>query len=119
MIYTQTLFQSLATAAGYDPVAGPGASCLSSTASGQCILPWMGGTKSVTSIVLIANGISFAIMTVILTTIGSVADYGTNGRWILFTLTVICWAAQYACMVLTCRSRVNDEIGCIDVLNYI
>ncbi|KAN0097165.1 Autophagy-related protein 22-like protein [Tylopilus felleus] len=101
MIYTQTLFQSLATAAGYDPVAGPGASCLSSTASGQCILPWMGGTKSVTSIVLIANGISFAIMTVILTTIGSVADYGTNGRWILFTLTVICWAAQYACMVLT------------------
>ena len=70
----------------------------------------MGGTKSIASVVLVANGISFAIMTAIFTTIGSAADYGTFGRWLLFTVTVICWAAQYACMVLTCASGLNPSI---------
>lgn len=56
-----TLFQSLATRAGYDPVRGIGASCTDADASGQCVLPWGGGTKSVSSIVLVANGISFAV----------------------------------------------------------
>ncbi|KAG1803157.1 vacuole effluxer Atg22 like-domain-containing protein [Suillus variegatus] len=90
--YTQTLFQGLATAAGYDPVVGPGSSCLATTASGQCVVPW-------------GSGINFAIMTVILTTIGSAADYGTFGRWLLFAITVVCWAAQYACMTLTTPNR--------------
>ncbi|KAJ8584857.1 MFS general substrate transporter [Rhizopogon salebrosus TDB-379] len=103
--YTQTLFQALATAAGYDPIAGPGSSCLADTASGQCVVPWGSGTKSVSSVVLVANGISFAIMTAIFTTIGSAADYGTFGRWLLFAVTVVCWAAQYACMALTSPSR--------------
>ncbi len=53
-----TLFQSLATAAGYDPVKGPGSSC---DASGQCVVPWGGGTKAVSSVVLVANGVSFAV----------------------------------------------------------
>lgn len=109
--YTQTLFQSLATSAGYDPTIGPGSSCLSDTASGQCVLPWMGGTKSIAGIVLISNGISFAIMTAIFTTIGSAGDYGTFGRWLLFTVTIICWAAQYACMALTCTCRVNVGVA--------
>ncbi|KAG1782927.1 autophagy-related protein 22-like protein [Suillus placidus] len=103
--YTQTLFQGLATAAGYDPVAGPGSSCLATTASGQCVVPWGSGTKSVSGVVLTANGVSFAIMTAILTTIGSAADYGTFGRWLLFAITVVCWAAQYACMALTTPNR--------------
>lgn len=98
-----TLFQSLATAAGYDPAKGPGSSCLADGASGRCVLPWGGGTKAVASIVLIANGVSFAVMTLIFTTIGSAADYGTFGRWLLFTVTVICWAAQFASMSLTCK----------------
>ena len=59
--YTMTLFQSLANAAGYDPVSGPGSSCNASDASGQCVLPWVGGTKTVSSVVLIANGLSFAV----------------------------------------------------------
>ncbi|KAG2748357.1 MFS general substrate transporter [Suillus brevipes Sb2] len=105
LAYTQTLFQGLATAAGYDPVAGPGSSCLATTASGQCVVPWGSGTKSVSSVVLTANGVSFAIMTVILTTIGSAADYGTFGWWLLFAITVLCWAAQYACMALTTPNR--------------
>lgn len=102
--YSMTLFQSLATAAGYDPVKGPGSSCLANDASGQCVLPWAGGTKAVSSIVLVANGVSFAVMTAIFTTIGSAADYGSFGRWLLFVITVICWAAQFASMSLTCKS---------------
>ena len=59
--YTMTLFQSLADAAGYDPVRGPGSSCNTSNASAQCVLPWGGGTMAVASVVLIANGVSFAV----------------------------------------------------------
>ncbi|KAJ2935692.1 hypothetical protein H1R20_g1400, partial [Candolleomyces eurysporus] len=58
--FSMTLFQSLATAAGYDPLKGPGSSCQAPDSSGQCVLPWAGGVKAVSSIVLIANGLSFA-----------------------------------------------------------
>lgn len=56
-----TLFQQLATEAGWDPVKGRGSSCTAADASGQCVLPWGSGTKSVSSIVLVATGISFAV----------------------------------------------------------
>ena len=69
--YSMTLFQSLATAAGFDPTLGPGSAC---TPTSQCVLPWGGGTKAVSSIVLIANGVSFAVMTALFTTLGSAAD---------------------------------------------
>ena len=59
--FSMTLFQSLATSAGYDPVQGPGSSCTAAGSSGQCVLPWGGGTKSVNSIVLVATGVSFAV----------------------------------------------------------
>lgn len=39
-------------------------------------------------------------MALIFTAAGS-ADYGTFGRWLLLTLTVICWGAQYASVSLT------------------
>ncbi|CAK5263510.1 unnamed protein product [Mycena citricolor] len=58
--FSMTLFQSLAFAAGYDPIAGPGTSCSAANASGQCVVPWGRGHKSVTSVVLVANGVSFA-----------------------------------------------------------
>jgi len=112
--YSMTLFQSLAFAAGFDPTLGPGSTCSS---SGQCVLPWGGGTKAVSSVVLVANGVSFAVMTAIFTGLGSAADYGTwvgmllstifalmdnrFGRWLLFTVTIICWGAQFASMSLT------------------
>ena len=40
-------------------------------------------------------------MSLIFTTIGSVADYATLGRWQLLTPTVIYWSAQYASVTLT------------------
>ncbi|KAK2459947.1 hypothetical protein APHAL10511_008032 [Amanita phalloides] len=103
--YTMTLFQFLTTQAGYDPIKGPGSSCTASDASGHCVIPWGNGTKAVASVVLIANGISFAIMTAVFTTMGSACDYGRFGRYLLLVVTVICWGAQFACMTLTVPSR--------------
>jgi hypothetical protein len=68
----------------------------------------MGGTKPIASVVLVANGISFAIMTAIFTTIGSAADYGMFGRWILFTVTLIFWAAR----MLIWHSHVRASLMC-------
>jgi Vacuole effluxer Atg22 like len=123
-----TLFQSLANAAGYDPVRGPGSSCNPSNTSGQCVLPWGGGTKAVSSVVLIANGLSFAVsfhfnsisvidpftcrckvLTVLFTTIGSAADYGSFGRWLLLVITCTSWAAMSACLSLTCTCPMLHE----------
>ncbi|KAL0950300.1 hypothetical protein HGRIS_010277 [Hohenbuehelia grisea] len=44
-------------------------------------------------------------MTMIFTTIGSAADYGTFGRWLLLVVTCICWGAQFASMSLTTPGR--------------
>ena len=105
-----TLFLSLATGAGYDASLGPGNPCTSSTPSSACMLPWGNGTKNVSSVILIANGVSFAVMTALFTTIGSAADYGTFGRWLLFVLTLICWGAQFASMALTCRPHYQSSL---------
>jgi hypothetical protein len=122
-VYSLTILQELATAAGYDPVRGLGSSCLVPGASGKCVLPWGSGTKAVSSIVLVANGVGFAvcqflqpiaimahlplsqIMTLVYATIGPAADYGTFGRWLLLVSTAICWAAQFASMSLTCKPQ--------------
>lgn len=40
-------------------------------------------------------------MTLLFTTIGSAADYGSFGRWFLLVITCICWATQYATISLT------------------
>jgi hypothetical protein len=61
-----TLLQSFAFAAGFDPVKGPGSSCSAEDASGQCVLSWASSTKAVSSVVLIANGISFAVCLLVL-----------------------------------------------------
>ncbi|KAH8982830.1 autophagy-related protein 22-like protein [Lactarius akahatsu] len=95
----------LATAAGYDPIRGPGSSCLAPGASRTCVLPWGSGTKEVSSIALVASGLGFAIMALVFATIGPAADYRTFGRWLLLVSTAICWAAQFASMTLTSPSR--------------
>ncbi|KAF9505822.1 hypothetical protein BS47DRAFT_1374249 [Hydnum rufescens UP504] len=116
--YSLTLFQSLATGAGWDPVRGKGTSCLDPNASSQCVLPWAGGTKSVSSIVLIANGLSFMFMTLLFTTIGSSADYGNFGRWLLFLITIVCWGAQFGSMSLTSQSSYERAIHGASLVFY-
>jgi hypothetical protein len=62
------------------------------------VVAWGSGTRSVASVALIANDICFAVMTVMFVGLGSAADYGNFGRWLLLVLTAICWVFQYAMM---------------------
>ncbi|GMF68792.1 unnamed protein product [Aspergillus oryzae] len=90
-------FQWALTGAGWQPGTEPHEPC---TASSACVVPWAGGTLSVSSVVLIANGLCFTFMTVIFVWLGSAADYGSFGRWLLLVLTVVCWALQYGMMAI-------------------
>ncbi|KAL4064455.1 autophagy-related protein 22-like protein [Scleroderma citrinum] len=82
-------FQNLLHLAGYDPSKPPfTAPC--STGTG-CVLPYLGKTRDINSIVLLTNGLSFAIQAVLLLVVGAWADYG---EWrpnitILFTLIAV------------------------------
>ncbi|KAE8373153.1 hypothetical protein BDV26DRAFT_285341 [Aspergillus bertholletiae] len=95
--YSQALFQWALTGAGWQPGTEPHEPC---TASSACVVPWAGGTRSVSSVVLIANGLCFTFMTVIFVWLGSAADYGSFGRWLLLVLTIVCWALQYGMMAI-------------------
>ncbi|KAI0303673.1 MFS general substrate transporter [Multifurca ochricompacta] len=82
-------FQNLLYLAGYDPSQPPfSAPCGSGT---DCVLPFLGRVRNINSIVLLTNGISFAIQAVMMLMIGAWADYG---RWrpnitIFFTLLAV------------------------------
>ncbi|KAL3477591.1 autophagy-related protein 22-like protein [Aspergillus californicus] len=95
--YTQALFQWALNGAGWQPGTNPRRPC---TASSSCVVPWAGGTRTVSSVVLIANGLSFTFMTIIFVWLGSAADYGSFGRWLLLGLTVVCWALQYGMLAI-------------------
>lgn len=95
-----------------------------------------GGVKPVSSVVLVVNGISFAVMTMLFTTIGSCADYGIWNKWILIVATgepdvrtfhwltpsnselVICWASQFGWMGITHASQWQAAIA-VYLLGYI
>ncbi|GAD95565.1 hypothetical protein PVAR5_4210 [Paecilomyces variotii No. 5] len=95
--YTQALFQWALNGAGFQPGTNPPKPC---TSSSPCVVPWAGGTRSTASVMLIANGLCFTFMTVMFVWLGSAADYGSFGRWLLLALTVVCWILQYGMMAI-------------------
>ncbi|KAF7166956.1 hypothetical protein CNMCM6106_002571 [Aspergillus hiratsukae] len=95
--YSQALFQWALNGAGWQPGTNPRQPC---TNTSPCVVSWAGGTRSISSVVLIANGLCFTFMTVIFVWLGSAADYGSFGRWLLLALTVVCWALQYGMMAI-------------------
>ncbi|KAI9830541.1 MAG: hypothetical protein M1819_005499 [Sarea resinae] len=113
--YSQALFQSALTNAGFQPGTTPPQPCTGSTA---CVVPWNGGTRSVSSVVLIANGLCFAFMTLMFVWLGSAADYGSFGRWLLLVLTVICWAFQYGFMAIRHPSQWHSAMG-LYIVSYV
>jgi len=101
-------FQWALNNAGHQPGTNPPKPCTDSSA---CVVPWAGGTRSVSSVVLIANGLCFAFMTVLFVWLGSAADYGSFGRWLLLALTVVCWALQYGMMAIRHPSQWPAAMG--------
>lgn len=90
--YAPVLFQSLATSSAINPITGQ--PCTSTSSTDACVLPFLGRDRRVASIVLLADGASFFLMTVLFTTLGSAADYGNASSTILLGATLLCWCAQ-------------------------
>lgn len=60
------------------------------------LLPFAGRERDVNSIVLLANGISFALQAVLFLIIGAYADFGTGRRWILLVWSIIAYGIGFA-----------------------
>jgi MFS-type transporter involved in bile tolerance (Atg22 family) len=59
------------------------------------MLMFLGAKRTINSIVLLANGISFAIQVVLFLIIGSFADYGTWRPWILVFWSIVAFALGF------------------------
>ncbi|KAF8627990.1 hypothetical protein AX15_004117 [Amanita polypyramis BW_CC] len=86
-------FQNLLFLAGYDPAYPP---FTKTCGSGACVLPYLGKTRDINSIVLFTNGISFAIQAALLLFIGAWADYGYWRPNITIFFTVLAVAVSFA-----------------------
>lgn len=60
------------------------------------LLYFMGRMRDPNSVVLLANGVSFAIQAVLFLIIGAYADFGTGRRWVLLVWSVIAFAIGFA-----------------------
>lgn len=60
------------------------------------VLPFAGHERDVNSIVLLANGISFAIQAILFLIIGAYADFGTGRRWVLLVWSIIAYGVGFA-----------------------
>ncbi|KAG2216250.1 hypothetical protein INT45_010116 [Circinella minor] len=89
------MVQYLISRTGWDPTQGPEGTVPCSS-DNICIIR-MGSTNlSVDSVMLMFSGINALIQALLLTTIGSLADYGNNSQNILFVVTIVSCAAQIA-----------------------
>lgn len=61
-------------------------------------LYFAGRTRSINAIVLLANGISFAIQVIIFLILGSFADFGTWRPYILFVLSLVAYGVGFGWM---------------------
>lgn len=67
----------------------------------ECKLDFAGSLRNVNSIVLLLNGISFAIQAFIFLTVGSAADFGRGRPWILIVSTTVCIATGFGWLGVT------------------
>ncbi|KAI0684590.1 MFS general substrate transporter [Cytidiella melzeri] len=96
-------FQNLLFLAGYDPSQPPfTAPCGSGT---DCVLPFAGRLRDINSIVLLTNGISFALQAAVLLLIGAWADYGSWRPNITIFFTLLAVAVSFAWLGVEDPSR--------------
>ena len=58
-------------------------------------LTFAGGSRTINSIILLCNGISFAIQTLLFLILGSYADFGTFRPNILIVLSIFAWGISF------------------------
>ncbi|KAI8966174.1 autophagy protein [Daldinia sp. FL1419] len=84
---------------------------LSQAAGDEGVLTFIGKPRSVNSIVLLTNGISFAIQTVVFLVIGSFADFGCWRPNILIVLSFIAYAIGFAWLGVHDKEKWNVAVG--------
>lgn len=85
---------------------------LMSEAAGDAgVLPFLGSDKTINSIVLLSNGISFAIQVVLFLLLGSLADYGKWRPWILTFWSVVAFALGYAWLGVHTSDKWHIGVG--------
>ncbi|EAW18709.1 MFS transporter [Aspergillus fischeri NRRL 181] len=80
-------------------------------AGDQGTLPFAGRQRSINSIVLLSNGISFAIQVVVFLVIGSFADFGTWRPNILIVLSVIAYAIGFGWLGVHTQEKWHIAVG--------
>lgn len=74
-------------------------------------LVFFGSSKTVNSIVLLCNGISFAIQVVLFLILGSMADYGKWRPWILFFWTMVAFGLGFGWMGVYTPDKWQVSVG--------
>lgn len=90
--YTPTAFQNLLNQGGWDANLPGKQKCSDSTT--KCVIEF-GSVRNVNSVVLLSQGIGFALQTVVFIFLGAFADYGSWGSWILISLSFLSWGVQF------------------------
>ncbi|PWN53229.1 hypothetical protein IE53DRAFT_310603 [Violaceomyces palustris] len=86
----------------------------------DCRLNFAGSDRTVQSVVLLCNGLSFAIQCVLFLLIGSFADFGTFRPYILMVSTVICIAISFGWLGVEDPSqwRIGIALYMIGLITY-
>ncbi|KAI9247462.1 autophagy-related protein 22-like protein [Phascolomyces articulosus] len=96
--YAPNMVQYLISLTGSDPSKGPQGSVPCTMDSG-CEIRMGSSYLSIDSVMLMFSGINALIQALLLTTIGSLADYGNNSQSILLIVTVVSCAAQIVFLI--------------------
>ncbi|KAL2794781.1 autophagy-related protein 22-like protein [Aspergillus keveii] len=116
--YTPLIFQSLLNSAGWNPGRDRSLGC--ADASAPCVVDFGTRTTPIETVVLVSNGIGFAIQGFILLAFGTISDYGSLKRWIFSLCTIVCWGVQFGFIGLKSPSQYHVAIGLniVSTLSY-
>ena len=84
---------------------------LSQAAGDEGLLPFAGKPRTVNSIVLLSNGISFAIQTVLFLFIGSFADFGSWRPWLLIMQSIVAYGVGFGWLGVHDGSKWPAAVG--------
>lgn len=93
--YTPTAFQNLVNEGTFDPTKSPYGKVPCTDSTDRCVVRFGGMERTVSSVVLISQGIGFVIQTVVFLFLGAFADYGSWGPFILIGFSVLGWGVQF------------------------
>ncbi|KAK4688267.1 hypothetical protein P7C73_g1840, partial [Tremellales sp. Uapishka_1] len=110
-------WQNLLYLAGWDPAFARGTvPC----GDGGCSLNAFGSDRSINSIVLITNGLSFALQAVTLLVVGSFADYGTWRPHITTAFTLLGWGVSFGWLGVETASKwqIGTALYILGLISY-